>query len=142
MSNHFLVAAALSVISASCSFVEKARVAQPGVLANAKSVYVVRENPSNEVGVHLEAAFADHGLKVTSGPLASKRKDADLYVEYVDRWQWDVTMYLKSLDVTVHDNRNGELVASGNFHQGFPHSFPNANEKSKAIVNSMFEKDP
>jgi hypothetical protein len=125
-------------LSASCSYVERGRVAQPEVLAGAKSVYVVRENPSNEIGLHLESAFADRGLKVSSGPMTLKKKEADLYVEYVDRWTWDITMYLTSLDVTVKDNRNGEFVASGNFHQSLAHTYPNTAQKSREVVNAIY----
>jgi len=101
-------------------------------------VYVVRDNPSNEVGLHLESAFAGRGLKVSSGPMASKKKDADLYVEYVDRWNWDITMYMTSLDVTVRDNRNGQFVASGNFHQSLAHSYPNTAQKSREVVDAIY----
>jgi len=132
-----LVAGCFAMLS-SCSFVRKPEVNQPQVLATAKSVYVVRDNPSNEAGAFIESAIAQRGLQVTSGPMATKRKEADLYVEYVDSWAWDITMYLKSLRVTVRDNKNGTLVASGRFHQGFPHSFPNAAVKSKEVVDKIF----
>lgn len=133
--------AALLSLSASCSFVKEGRVNQPAVVSKAKIAYVVRhENSSRDIDKFLESALADRGLRVTSGPIASKRADADIYVEYVDRWKWDMAMYLWSLDVFVRNNRNGELVATGNFHQGFPHSFPNPEQKSKEVIDSIFSK--
>lgn len=139
----FIPLAAVVALSASCSFVKEGRVNQPAIVSKAKSAYVVRhENSTRDIDKYLESALADKGLRVTSGPISAKPAGADIYVEYVDRWKWDMAMYLWSLDVFVRNNRNGELVATGNFHQGFPHSFPNPEQKSKEVVDTIFSPAP
>jgi hypothetical protein len=132
-----LLATGLFAALASCSYVPPGSVNQPAELAKAKSVYVIRENPDNEVGVYIESALAQKGLRVSSGKLAAKPKTTDLYIDYVDRWDWDLVMYLKSLDVTLHSNRTGELLASGNFHQGFLHTFPDTRAKTKEVIDTI-----
>ncbi len=124
-----------------CSFVKEGNIIQPAVIKSARSAYVVKpEDAGRDIEKYLEAALANQGLRVTSGPLEQKPKQVDVYVEYVDRWTWDVAMYLKSLDVYVKNNRNGELLATGNFHQGFPHSFPSPSGKCTEVIDSIFSK--
>ena len=57
----------------------------------------------------LKDAFAKKGLRAQAGPQSGKG-GADLHVTFVDRWHWDMAMYLRTLDVSVIDNRSGKEV--------------------------------
>ena len=125
----------------SCSFVDKGSVNRPAVIQQARTAYVVKpDDSSRDIEKYLETALSNNGLKAKSGSIADKPKQVDLYVEFVDRWTWDMAMYLKSLDVYVRDNRNGQLVGSGKFHQGFMHSFPSPSKKCQEVVDSIFKR--
>ena len=63
---------------------------------------------------------------------------ADVYMTFVDRWRWDIAMYLKSLDVSVFRTADDSLVATGSFRNSLLHSFPDPAEKADAIVDSIF----
>jgi hypothetical protein len=39
--------------------------------------------------------------------------DAEVLVTYQDRWMWDLTMYMLSLDVQLRDPETEEILASG-----------------------------
>jgi hypothetical protein len=133
-----LLLAASFLVLPSCSIMDDAQISDPAAIANAKTVYLIRDNPSNEMGMHLEKALGRRGLKVTSGPAAAKPKNVDLFVEYVDSWKWDITMYLWSLDVMARNNQTGVIAGAGRFHQGFPHTFPNPAQKAQGVVDSIF----
>jgi hypothetical protein len=53
------------------------------------------------------------GLVVTIGTEADAPPDADALVTYNDRWMWDITMYMISLDIALRDPRTRFPIASG-----------------------------
>jgi len=51
-------------------------------------------------------------------------------------------MYLSELDVTIYDNQTDKMLATAGYkNTGFFHSFPNADEKAKEVVNSIFNEN-
>ncbi len=137
-----LVALLVAPLFVSCSYVPPGSINQQSELSKARSAYVVRDDPASEVGAYLESSLAAKGLKVYSGKAEARHKDTDIYVTYVDRWDWDLTMYLKSLDISVKSTKTDQLLASGNFHQGFFHTFPDTRGKTKEVVDSIFLNSP
>lgn len=41
---------------------------------------------------------------------------ADVAVTYIDRWQWDLTLYMIDLTINVRDPQSGFPMAVGNSH--------------------------
>lgn len=83
-------------------------------LSALKTMYV-RHYPSDNSGVDLEIAdrLRSKGVVVSTGPdKASGRFDA--IVTYVDKWRWDITMYLLELTITIRDPETESPLASGN----------------------------
>ena len=109
-----------------------------------KRAYVVHD-PGSTYGCAnaAEEALTARGLQVTSGYIKDKPADADFYVEVIDRWQWDVAMFLASLDIRFVDNATGDLIATGNFRQStFFHTFPDQKEKTFEVIASIYNTQP
>jgi hypothetical protein len=109
-----------------------------------KRAYVVHD-PGSTYGCAnaAEEALTARGLKVTSGYIQDKPADTDFYVEVVDRWQWDVAMFLASLEIRFVDNASGDLIATGNFRQStFFHTFPDQRLKTFEVIDSIYGKQP
>lgn len=136
-----LAGAAVLIISTSCSTVEPARIYNKEKLASAKTAYVVHpEGSGRDMEKFITKAVRKNGINTTTGRQEKIPKTTDLRIDYTDRWMWDLVMYLRALDVQVRDASNGELLASGNFHQGFMHSFPDPETKAQEVVDSIFQK--
>jgi hypothetical protein len=83
-------------------------------LSTLKTMYV-RHFPSDNSAVNEDIAnkLRSKGVTVTTGPeLASNKFDA--LVTYVDRWYWDITMYMLELTVTIRDPKTESPLATGN----------------------------
>lgn len=88
----------------------------PGTdLATYTSVYVVKQ-PKDKAGIDTMIAddLRKRGYQVTQGPEMTTPYQADVAVTYVDKWMWDITMYLLELTVNLRDPKTGFPVAVGN----------------------------
>ena len=135
----------LAFCFAGCSsVVESKHYSKAFRLASMKKAYVVHD-PGSTYGCAnaAEEALTKRGLTVTSGSIQDKPADADFYVEVIDRWQWDVAMFLASLDIRFVDNATGDLMAIGTFRQStFFHTFPDQREKTFEVIDSIYNKQP
>lgn len=134
------------MLFAGCSTISPAVVSKGYDLAVLKTAYVVSSGKNiysgTSIATYIQPALAEHGVTATTGPLENKPKDVDFYVTYVDRWRWDITMYLLSLEISFFDNKTDQLIASGNFRNGAFHTFPSPSEKAKEIIASIYLKNP
>lgn len=134
----------LAISQSGCSSVVDAKRYKDVSLDSLKKAHVVRE-PNSTQGCELAAreVLTQRGLAVSYGPLQEKPKDVDFYVELVDRWQWDVAMYLVALDIQFKDNATGELIAKGWFKQStFFHTFPDQAKKTAEVVDAVYNAPP
>ena len=126
------------------SVVESKHYSRRVPLESMKSAYIVHD-PGSTYGCAnaAEEALTKRGLTVTSGLIKDKPADADFYVEVVDRWQWDVAMFLASLNIRFLDNHTGDLIAEGIFRQStFFHTFPDQRLKAFEVVDSIYNTKP
>ena len=114
-------------------------------LESMKAAYLVRDPESTQGCANAaEEALTARRVKVTSGFLQQKPKDVDFYVEVVDRWRWDVAMYLSALEIRFRDNMSGELIATGTYRQNgtFFHSFPDAKKITFEVIDYIYNGQP
>lgn len=107
-------------------------------LGKVKSVYVVQQ-PTDSKGVDqaLKEALLKRGLTATVGPAQSPPYPADAVVTYVDKWVWDLTMYLLELTVTVRSPVNEFPLATGNsYHTSLTRKSPK--EMAEEVVTNIF----
>jgi uncharacterized lipoprotein YajG len=78
-----------------------------------KSVHV-KKLDADERGIQqlLAAKLKARGFSVTVDP--EPNPQADALVTYVDKWMWDITMYMLELTVQIRDPRSNFALASGN----------------------------
>ncbi len=129
----------LSCALAGCSTVNPGKHFGETRLDTLTSAYVVRHQKSSwDIDSFIQEALADRGVRASAGPIESKPKDVDFYVEYVDRWQWDMAMYLFALDIRFKSNVDGTLIGTGSFEQGFLHSFPDPKKKTREVIDQIY----
>jgi len=83
-------------------------------LSKVKSVYIVHsDKDTRNVDKELQKAFKKRGIEATVGPVQAPPYAADASVTYVDKWFWDITLYLLELTVTVRSPANDFPMATG-----------------------------
>ena len=68
-----------------------------------------------------------------------KPANVDAVATYVDKWMWDITMYLLELTITIRDPKNDFPLASGNsFHTSLTRK--SVDEMVDEVTNTIFKK--
>ena len=76
-------------------------------LSKVKTLYIVHSDASkHDVDMSLKTAFEKRGYVVTTGPAHPLPYTQDAVVTYIDKWMWDMTMYMIELTVTVRSPSN------------------------------------
>lgn len=79
---------------------------------NLGEIYVARFSPDKR---HLNKIIAeelrDLGRIATAGEANEQPKKTDTLITYTDRWRWDITNYMISLDIQVVDAKKGTQIA-------------------------------
>jgi len=103
---------------------------------------VVRENSSEKTDAYLVAELKANGLEIKPTLPAATRQtaDADLIVAYDDHWWWDLTMYLKSIDIQMFDAKSGNLLVQGHWQNSALHTFPDPAKVMHEVVPEMLAK--
>ena len=106
-------------------------------LSALKTMYV-RHYPSDNTGVNLEIAdkLRSKGVTVMTGNVAPAGH-FDAIVTYVDKWRWDITMYLLELTITLRDPKTEMPLAEGNsFHTSLTRM--SQTEMVNEVVNHIY----
>jgi hypothetical protein len=113
-----LMLSALSVLSG-CAVNHATATVTPGTDIKAmKSFYVVKNpDPKDITGQLITDYLSGKGYTATMGPEQKPPYDADAVITYVDKWFWDITMYMLELTINVRNPTDNFPVATGNsFH--------------------------
>jgi hypothetical protein len=134
----FLVSA-LALAAVGCSNSATATLS-PGVdLSAVKSYYVVHQ-PKDTHNLHflIRDRIVREGLTATAGPESEKSAhQVNSIVTYVDRWMWDITLYLLELTVTFRDSTNDFPLAVGkSYHTSLTRLSPEA--MVEEVVTNIF----
>ncbi len=111
-----LVLGAMALASGCAVNRATANVSPDADIGKVKSFYVVKHP---EDGRGIEKLISDNlekrGFRSSSGPDAAQAPSGtDAVVTYVDKWMWDITMYMIELTVTMRNPSNNFPMASGN----------------------------
>jgi hypothetical protein len=92
-------------------------------------------------GRNIDGLIADklrtRGFTVTTG--APPASGVDAVVTYVDKWMWDITMYMLELTVTVRDPKTDYPLATGNsYHTSLTRKSPT--EMVDEVVNNILKE--
>jgi len=116
-----------------------ATVSPDGEIGKAKTFFVVR-HPEDTRGVRqiVSDNLAKRGFVVKSGEQSDKAPPGtDAVVTYIDRWFWDITMYLVELTITVRNPDNNFPMATGNsYHTSLTRKTPE--EMVDEVLTNIF----
>jgi len=114
----------------------------PGTdMAVLKKFYVVQA-PKDKRGTEnlIRDNLRKRGFTAAAGPELSSY-EADAVITYVDRWMWDITMYMVELTVAVRNPANNFPLASGNaFYTSLVRKTPE--EMVDEVLNNIFKSKP
>jgi hypothetical protein len=131
--------AASAAMTSGCAVNREIATVDPSAdLGGLRTIHVVK---AYTVDRGVDALIADklrsRGYKVTSG--ADKPPGVDAVVTYVDRWAWDITMYLVELTITIRDPGNDYPLANGrSYHTSVTRKSPP--EMVDEVLNNIFNK--
>jgi len=134
----FLVFAALLFFSSGCAVNRATATVTPGMnFKDVKSFYVVKQ-PKDSRG--LEKLISDNLVKRGfQSSYGSQPTQVDAVVTYVDKWMWDITMYLLELTVTIRNPSNDFPMAVGNsLHTSLTRKSPE--EMVDEVMTNIFNK--
>jgi hypothetical protein len=106
-------------------------------LSTIKNVYI-KKYPSDNSGVNMEIAdkLRSKGVTVTTGPEAPS-SNFDAIVTYIDKWRWDITMYMLELTITMRDPKTESQIATGNsYHTSLTRK--SQTEMVDEVVNNIY----
>lgn len=99
-----------------CAVNKASATLSPGAdLSKVKTAYVVNQ-PKDQKGIDdlIKTNLEKRGYVVTKGPESTSPYSADVAVTYVDKWMWDITMYMIELTINLRDPKTGFPLAVGN----------------------------
>lgn len=130
-----LAAVAIAVSVSGCAVNRATANVDPTAdLGSLKTMYV-KKLPADNGGTNVLIAekLRAKGVEATSG-VEESPKGFDAVVTYVDRWMWDITMYMLELTITIRDPKTDYPLATGNsFHTSLTRLSP------KEMVNEVID---
>ena len=107
-----LAALAIAVLTTGCAVNRTSAMVDPATKFDTLKSFHVKPHDKDERNV--DKLIADNlrarGFKVSTGKEPAGPVDA--VVTYVDKWMWDITMYMIQLDVQVRDPGSQVVMAS------------------------------
>jgi len=106
-------------------------------LSSLKTMYV-KQVPEDDNTYNLIAdKLRTKGLTVTTGTGAAPG-GVDAVVTYIDKWMWDITMYMLELTITIRDPKTDFPLATGNsFHTSLTRLSPK--EMVNEVVDNIYK---
>ncbi len=100
------------------------------------------EKAIGQTAVHIRNALAQKGFQTTIGNGTDIPNDVNIVVTYNDVWQWDFTMYLKSLVITFYDHETKKKLAEGSYiaSGGGMHDYPDSEREAPNIIDGILAK--
>ncbi len=107
-------------------------------LAAIKSIHVVSVP---EDGRKINDVIAERLTQMgyVASTSANKRNDVDANMTYVDKWMWDITMYMIELTLVLRDPKSDFPLATGNsYHTSLTRQSPK--EMVQEVTTNMFRE--
>ncbi|MGR9074358.1 MAG: hypothetical protein ACU833_14960 [Gammaproteobacteria bacterium] len=86
---------------------------------NESKLYYVQRQPNDGRNLHrlIAEALGERGFNTLAGEAEDRPPDIDYTVIYVDRWRWDMRMYLLDLRIEIHEADTGKIIGYGQSYQ-------------------------
>lgn len=105
-----------------------------------QSFHVVRQ-PNDERGIEelIKSELMAMGFSASSSDDMSPPNPVDAVITYVDRWMWDITMYMIDLNIQLRDPATGFVMGSGFSHRTSMARKP-PEEMVKEVLHEIFSE--
>ena len=133
-----LVCCAL-LVAQGCSVNRATATLAPGAdLSGIRNIYVVKEvGDDHSIDELLKTKLAKMGYTASNGPELPLPYKADAVLTYVDKWMWDMTMYMLELTVHVRNPETNASLAVGNsYHTSMSRKTPE--EMTDEVLSNIF----
>ena len=106
-------------------------------LSALKTMYVKKIADDDNTYTLIADKLRSKGVTVTSGSEAAPG-NVDAVVTYIDKWMWDITMYMLELTITIRDPKTDFPLATGNsFHTSLTRLSPK--EMVNEVVDNIYK---
>ncbi|WP_339089100.1 hypothetical protein [Variovorax paradoxus] len=129
----------MSLFTSGCAVNRATATVDPSANLDKLRVVQVKQLEGEDGTIHklIAGNLRKRGLQVTEDSKSAEQVDA--VVTYVDKWMWDLSMYLLELTVTVRDPKSDFPLATGNsFHTSLTRLSPQ--EMVDEVVGNIFKE--
>jgi hypothetical protein len=110
----------------------------PKEQVQAGSYFVQRHDKDDrDLASTIAKAMQARGLQATAGTVAQRPAEATYVVTYVDRWMWDMRMYLYDLRIDLRDARDQSILGYG---QSMQSSLKAMGQTHEDIINRALDQ--
>lgn len=134
-----LAAVAVSVFASGCAVNRATATVDPSANLDKLRVVQVRklEGEDGTLQKLISGNLRKRGFEVTEE--AKPPEPVDAVVTYVDKWMWDITMYMIELTITLRDPQTDFPLATGNsFHTSLTRKSPP--EMVDEVLGNIFKE--
>lgn len=128
-------------LSSGCAVNRATATVTPGAEIGAARSYYVVKVPADQRGIQdlIRDGLARRGYSARVGVDPAPPPGVDTVVTYVDRWMWDITMYMVELTITFRNPSSNFPLASGNsYHTSLTRKSPG--EMVDEVLGNIFDK--
>jgi len=102
------------------------------------SYFVQRhDKDTRDLASTIAKSMQARGLNVTAGTAAERPAEAAYVVTYVDKWMWDMRMYLYDLRIELRDARDQSILGYG---QSMQSSLKAMGQTHEDVVNRALDQ--
>jgi len=128
----------IAVITTGCAVNRATGSVDPSAnLTSLKTMYVKKIPADDSTYALIADKLRSKGVTVTTGSDAAP-SNVDAVVTYIDKWMWDITMYMLELTITIRDPKTDFPLATGNsFHTSLTRLSPK--EMVEEVVDNIYK---
>lgn len=130
----------VALLTSGCAINRATALVDPATrLSDLKTMYVQKiPEESRGINVLIVDKLATKGVKATTGE-GPPPEGIDAVVSYIDRWMWDITMYMIELTITIRDPKTDFPLATGNsFHTSLTRLSPK--EMVSEVIDNIYKE--
>jgi hypothetical protein len=110
----------------------------PKEQVQAGSYFVQRHDKDDrDLASTIAKAMQARGLQVTAGTVAQRPAEAAYVVTYIDKWMWDMRMYLYDLRIDLRDARDQSILGYG---QSMQSSLKAMGQTHEDVINRALDQ--
>jgi hypothetical protein len=109
-----LAVLSIALFLTACASIQSSRA--PNANLNVKDIKTAYVQKIEGDGYNVYQTITDRlnqlGIKATTGSAEFPPQRTDIIVTYVDRWMWDITMYMIRLTIQIRDGTSRAILSS------------------------------